>query len=79
MRYLKLLAKIKDDLETVRSNGFTPETVILHSDADTEKNQGLIAKLLGIPVKIDVDIDVGDGFKIEVKIANHTTLVDFKW
>lgn len=70
MKYLKLLAKIKEDLEDVRDKGFLPEAVAIPADAELEENQGLIAKLLGIPVKIDIGLK--DGFKIEVK-------VDFKF
>jgi len=70
VKYLKLLAKIKEDLENVRDKGFLPEAVAIPADAELEINQGLIAKLLGIPVKVDIDLE--DGFKIEVK-------VDFKF
>ena len=70
MKYLKLLAKIKEDLDSVRIKGFLPESVTILSDAETEENQGLFEKLLGIPVKVDIDLK--DGFKIEVK-------VDFKF
>ena len=72
MRYLKLLAKVKDDLESMRSKGFTPAAVAVPPDAEmeTEENKGLVEKLLGVPVKVDVDL--ADGFKIEVK-------VDFKF
>jgi len=70
MNYLKLLAKIKDDLEALHDKGMLPEMVAIPSDAEAEENQGLIEKLLGVPVKVDVDLD--SGYKIEVK-------VDFKF
>jgi len=72
MEYLKLLAKIKEDLENVRSIGLMPEAIAVPPDAEmeTEENKGLVEKLLGVPVKVDVDLK--DEFKIEVK-------VDFKF
>ena len=64
--YLKLLAKIKDDLEALREKKMLPEMVAIPLDEEMEKNQGLIEKLLGVPVKVDVGLD--KGYKIEVKI-----------
>ena len=52
MNYLKLLAKIKDDLEALHDKGMLPEMVAIPSDAEAEENQGLIEKLLGVPVKL---------------------------
>ena len=67
MEYLKLLVKIKENLEVLRAIGQMPEAVAVPPDAEmeTEENRGLVEKLLGIPVKVDVDLE--DGFKIEVK------------
>lgn len=72
MRYLKFLAKIKDDLANLRSIGQMPEAVAIPPDEElaTEESRGLIEAILGIPVKVDVCLK--DGFKIEVK-------VDFKF
>ena len=70
MKYLKLLAKIKDDLESLHEKGMLPEMVAIPPDEDIENNQGLLEKLLGIPVKVDVDLK--SGYKIEIK-------VDFKF
>ena len=72
MEYLKLLAKIKDDLNNMQSIGLMPEAVSIPPDEapDATENRGLVEKLLGVPVKVDIDLK--DGFKIEVK-------VDFKF
>ena len=64
--YLKLLAKIKDDLEALREKKMLPEMVVIPSGAEMEENKGLIEKLLGVPVKIDVGLD--SGYKIGVKV-----------
>lgn len=68
MEYLKLLVKIKENLEALRSTGQMPEAVVIPPDVEMEigENKGLVEKLLDIPVK--VDIDLRGGFKIEVKV-----------
>lgn len=73
MEYLKLLVKIKENLEALRSIGQMPEAVVVpppDEEMEGVENKGLVEKLLGVPVKVDVDLK--DGFKIEVK-------VDFKF
>ena len=66
MKYLKLLAQIKDDLEALHDKGMFPEMIAIPPDQEMEDNKGLVEKLLGIPVKVDVDLD--KGYKIEIKI-----------
>ena len=66
MKYLKLLAKIKDDLEALHEKKMLPEMVAIPPDEEMEENKGLIEKLLGVPVRVDVGLD--KGYKIEVKI-----------
>lgn len=66
MKYLELLAQIKENLELLECGDLISEAVILPPDIEIEKHRGLIEKLLGLPVKVDIDLK--DGFKIEVKV-----------
>jgi len=68
MKYLKLLAKVEERLESLSASGHQPELVVFppNAEMETEENRGLVEKLLGVPVEIDVDLE--DGFKIEVKM-----------
>jgi len=68
VNYLKRLAKIKDDLDSLRERGMLPEMVTIPLDEEMEENQGLLEKLFGVPVTVDFDLALKDGYRIKIKV-----------